>query len=369
MTDTPRILILEDDELWLARHERRLQNAGFDCYATQDAKEALKAAKTDPTIKFILIDESLYVPPGPSQGETGELQRWQGHGIIREITAQRSDIQFIVISAAPQLASDEHDGDRQVFRRETQKLRRQPGVIDIVHKLDIEEDPDGSYGWIIDLLRRSRVTTKAEVITPKILIGLGFPKETHAAIVEQMEIPKRQFLPIAPLLAKGGPRFLDELWQRAETQAVFLEMPGSKRLEPLKIFKPDSSAFQILAFLARQTETQGNVLIREEDYQHTSRRSKKAASVDIDTDALERQDFAYGYAEDGRRGVRSGVQIEYKKTSSSSPLKVAIHRISKQLHKLNVGPARQLFIYEQEGYRPSFELGIVVYAVRSPRST
>lgn len=368
MMDIPRILILEDDELWLARHERRLTNAGFNCYATQDAREALKAAKTDPTVKFILIDEILYVPPVPTQGGEGELQRWQGHGVIREITAQRSDIQFIVISAAPQLASDEHDGDRQVFRRETQKLRRQQGVIDIVHKLDIEEDPDGTYGWIIDLLKRSQVTTKAEVVTPKILIGLGFPKETHAAIVEQLEIPKRPYLSIAPLLAQGGPRLLDELWQRAEAKTVFLEMPGSKRLEPLKIFKPDSSAFQILAFLARQTETQSHILIREQDYQHASRRSKKATSVDADADALERQDFAYGYTADGRKGVRSGVQLEYPNTSSSSPLKVAIHRLSRQLHKLNVGPARQLFIYEQEGYRPTFELGIVIYAVRSPRN-
>ncbi|WP_279239791.1 hypothetical protein [Scytonema sp. UIC 10036] len=27
------VLILDDDEYWLARHERRLRNAGIDCYA------------------------------------------------------------------------------------------------------------------------------------------------------------------------------------------------------------------------------------------------------------------------------------------------------------------------------------------------
>jgi len=358
-----RILILEDDELWLARHKLRLMEAGFDCYATQDAKEAIKAAKIDPTIKFVLLDEILYVTPFPLKEEERELQRWQGHGVIREITAQRADIQFIVISAAPQIESDKQEGDKHVFRQETAKLRRRQGVIDIVHKVDIEESPDETYGWIIDLLKRSQITTKAEVITPKIIIGLGFSKETHEAIAEQMEIPKRQFLPISPLLKQSGSRILNEFWQRAEEKSVFLEMPGSKRLDHLKAIKPNSSAFQILSFLALQAEKQANVLIQEKDYQHSSRHSKKTISVEADVDALERQDFAYGYGEDGRKGLRSGVQIEGK-VDQSSPLKVAVHRLSQQLHRLNLGPARQLFNYEENGYRPSFELGIVVYAIR-----
>jgi hypothetical protein len=364
----PRIVILEDDELWLARHERRLTTAGFDCYATQDAKEAIKAAKTDPAIKFVLVDEVLYIPPVPRKAGEGELQRWQGHGVIREITAQRSDVQFIVISAAPQWASDEEGGDQQIFRRETQRLRRQQGVIDIVHKLDIEDDPDGSYGWIIDLLKRSQVSTKAEVVSPRILIGWGFSKETHEAMAEQMDMPRRQFLPLAALLKKSGAganKLLEQLEQRAEEQQVFLEMPGSKRLDPLKGIKPHSSAFQILSFLARQTERQANILIQEQDYHHSSRSTKKAFSVEVESDSLERQDYAFGVGDDGRRRLKSGVQIEGK-VEKSSPLKVAIHRLSQQLHKLNVGPARQLFDYKPEdnGYRPSFELGIVVYAIK-----
>ncbi|MGG6242155.1 hypothetical protein ACQ4N7_26360 [Nodosilinea sp. AN01ver1] len=368
MAPTSRILILEDDELWLNSHKLRLMEAGFDCYATKDAKEAIKAAKTDPSVKFALIDEILYVNPFSIKEEEPELQRWQGHGVIREITAQRSDIQFIIISAVPQIESDKQEGDRHIFRQETAKLRRQQGVIDVVHKDDIKESPDESYGWIIDLLKRSQVNNKAEVITPKIIIGLGFSKETYEAIVEQMEIPKRQFLPISPLLKKGGSRILDEFWQRAEEKTVFLEMPGSKRLDHLKAIKPNSSAFQILSFLALQTERQANVLIQEKDYKHSSRQSKKTLSVEADVDAPERQDFAYGYGEDGRKGLRAGVQIEGK-VEQSSPIKVAIHRLSQQLHKLNVGPARQLFNYEGDGYRPSFELGIVVYAVRPPKKT
>lgn len=368
MATNPRILILEDEEHWINSHKLRLMEAGFDCYATKDAKEAIKAAKTDPAIKFALLDEILYVTPFPLKEEERELQRWQGHGVIREITAQRSDIQFIVISAAPQIESNKQEGDSHVFRQKTAKLRRQQGVIDIVHKADIEESPDETYGWIIDLLKRSQVTTKAEVVMPKIIIGLGFSKETYEAIAEQMEIPKRQFLPISPLLKKGVSRILDEFWQKAEEKTVFLEMPGSKRLDHLKTIKPNSSAFQILSYLALQTEKKADVLIHEKDYKHSSRHSKKALSVEADVDAFERKDFAYGYGEDGRKGLRSGVQIEGK-IDQSSPLKVAIHRLSQQLHKLNVGPARQLFNYEGDGYRPSFELGIVVYSVRPPKKT
>lgn len=359
-----RILILEDDELWLARHKLRLVEAGLDCYATQDSKEALKVAKTDPSIKFVLIDEILYVPPVPPKEKDRELQRWQGDGVIREITAQRSDIQFIVISAAPQIASDDQDGDRQIFRRETQKLRRRQGVIDIVHKIDIEEAPDATYGWIIDLLKRSQITTKAEVVTPKILIGLGFNKETHEAIAEQLGVSPRKFLPIGPLLKKAdSSKVLDSFFQKAEEKTVFLEMPGSKRLEKLKVFKSGTSAFQIISFLAVQAEKQADIFITENDYKHKSRKSKQAVFVDPNYDAPENRDFAVGYDSDGRKRLRKGVQIEGK-SEQSSPLKVAIHRLSKQLHKLNVGPARQLFNFEADGYRPTFELGIVCYAVR-----
>jgi hypothetical protein len=362
---SPKILILEDDEMWLARHKLRLMEAGFQCYATQDAKEAIKAAKTDPAIKFVLLDEILYVFPFPIKEEERELQRWQGSGVIREITAQRSDIQFIVISAAPQLASDEEDGDRQIFRRETQKLRRRLGVIDIVHKIDIEESPNDTYGWIIDLLKRSQVTTKAEVVTPKILIGLGFAKEAHEAMAEQMEVTRKKFLPITPLLKKAGtPAVLDEFFRKAEEKAVFLEMPGSKKLEPIKEIKPSSSAFRILSFLALQTEKQAEIIIRDGDYKHSRRKTKQAISVDPDYDAVENRDFAIGYDDEGRKGLRSGVQIEGK-ADQNSPLKVAIHRLSKQLHDLNVGPARQLFNFVEEGYQPSFELGVVCYAIRS----
>ena len=54
--EKPTILILDDDEMWLARHERRLSQAGFKCRSTQLAKEAIEIGKTDVSVKFAFID-------------------------------------------------------------------------------------------------------------------------------------------------------------------------------------------------------------------------------------------------------------------------------------------------------------------------
>ncbi|MUG96965.1 hypothetical protein F7734_33360, partial [Scytonema sp. UIC 10036] len=200
MTDFS-VLVLDDEETWLARHERRLRQAMLLCHATQDAKEAIKIAKTNPSVKFALIDEILYVTPIPVVEEQRELQRWQGSGVIREIVAQRSDIQIIVVTAAPVSRSE---GNNQLFRRETAKLRRQKGVIDIIHKSDIEEDPEGSYQWLIDLLKKPPLSVKADVVTPKVVIGLGYTKEVHKAMAEQMGIARKQFLICHKLRLQGS---------------------------------------------------------------------------------------------------------------------------------------------------------------------
>lgn len=59
------ILILDDDERWVALHERRLRGAGLECRSTLSADEAIKIIQSDKSIEFALIDEILYVPPIP----------------------------------------------------------------------------------------------------------------------------------------------------------------------------------------------------------------------------------------------------------------------------------------------------------------
>ncbi|BCL35037.1 hypothetical protein [Nostoc sp. MS1] len=362
------ILILDDDERWLALHERRLIRAGFSCYSTQNATEAIKIAKTNPSVKFALIDEILYVPPIPVAEEQRELQRWQGKGVIREISAQRSDIKIIVVTAAPMSRSD---GNSQLLIKETAKLRRQQGVIDIIHKSQIDEDPDDSYDWLIDLLKRPDFSDKASVTTPKVLIGLGFTQEIHQAMAEQMNIPRKPYLPIAPLLKKVGnkSKTLDEIWNKAEEKSILLEMPGSKKLDPILGIKERSNAFKILAFLAKKSELQHEVIICEQDYDCSRRKSKMYVDNIPENNRLSVQDFAFAHNTDGRRHLRYGVQLEGV-TSKNSPLKVAISRLREQLSRFNVGRADKLLPYEPEhkGYQPGFELGIVLYSTKKEKA-
>ncbi|QLE57457.1 hypothetical protein [Nostoc sp. TCL26-01] len=358
------ILVLDDDERWLALHERRLQQAGFRCHSTQDATDAIKIAKTNSSIKFALIDEILYVPPVPVAEEQRELQRWQGKGVIREISTQRPDMKIIVVTAAP--VSRSH-GDNQLFRQETAKLRRQKGVIDIIHKSDIDDDLESSYGWLIDLLKQPDSSEKATITIPKVLIGLGVQSAVYEVVAEELKMAKKQYLPIAAYLkiVKQKQKTLDELWNAAEEKSVLLEMRGSKKLDQIKEIKTSSSAFKILAFLAKKTVLQHEVIIREQDY-HCSRRKLKRQVDNIPkNDPLAVKDFAFGHDTDGRLRLRTGVQLEGS-SNQNSPLKVAISRLRDLLSKVNVGRADKLLPYEQEygGYQPGFELGIVLYKIK-----
>jgi hypothetical protein len=74
------VLILDDDERWLALHERRLKNAGINYYGTQHSTTAIEFAKKN-DIKIALIDEVLFVPPVFNEQE-GELQHWQGSCLL-----------------------------------------------------------------------------------------------------------------------------------------------------------------------------------------------------------------------------------------------------------------------------------------------
>ena len=144
------VLIVDDDELWLARHERRLKAVGIECQSTQLAEEAIRIAKIDSSVKFALIDEILFVPPSGNDNQHKQLQRWQGSGIIREIAPVRPDIQFIVVTSAPEQRSQ---GSSQKFRQEVLKLRSLPGVIDVFHQQDIQDNPESVYKKLTDLLR------------------------------------------------------------------------------------------------------------------------------------------------------------------------------------------------------------------------
>jgi hypothetical protein len=352
----PAVLVLDDEEMWLAFHERRLTQAGLSFRSTQLAKEAIDIAKAFLSIKFALIDEILFVPPVP-------VQRWQGSGVIREIMSHRADIQFIVVTSAPQIKSE---GNNQVFRQETAKLRRQRGVIDIIHKQDIEEDAEGTYGWLMDLLKRPQFAVSAEALKPRVLIGIGVPAEIlEGARHKRLRTCLKDLGSSEFEVDAAVEKFLAKL--PAIEKTLFIETPGSKKFDRCTQIKPNSQTFQILELLAQRSEQRIEVIIREQDYQYSPRRSSGGIDPSSKLDQQSVQDFAFGYGEDGRRRLQSGVQIEGQ-SEQNSRLKVAIHRLSQQLDKLNIGPARHLFSFEQNGYRPTFDIGIVLYRTDGKKS-
>ena len=146
----PTVLILEDNELWLSQHERWLKEGGLKCHVTQYAEEAIRIAQMDSSVKFALIDEILFVPSSSSETQYRQLQRWQGSGVIRESRLLRPDLQFIFVTSAPEQRSE---GKSQLFRREVNRLKLMPGVIDVFHQQDIQENPGATYRRIIDLIQ------------------------------------------------------------------------------------------------------------------------------------------------------------------------------------------------------------------------
>lgn len=123
------LLIVEDDRIWLNQHNEWFQQAGFCCHATDDSAIALQFAQ-NPLIRVGVIDEILFVPP-VIPGAKGELQRWQGQGVIREIRKTGSDIRFIFITSAPSQRSAENQ--TSIFE-EGALLRCLPPVIAVIHK-------------------------------------------------------------------------------------------------------------------------------------------------------------------------------------------------------------------------------------------
>lgn len=380
----PTVLILDDDELWLARHERRLTIAGFKCRSTLLAKEAINWGKSDSSIKFALIDEILYVPPIPFDEKQRELQRWQGSGVIREITQLRSDIQFIVVTSAPQLLSK---NDNKSFSRETARLRRQRGVIDVIHKQDIEYDPDSEYQWLLQYFDQPLLTVDHPSIMPRVLIGLGFSQTEYEAMMEQIKRKKSNYIPLSAFREKGNiRRILTGFLQGAKEKCVFIETPGSKKLDRTEI-KSNTQSFKILELLAKKSELQEDIIISQNEYKYSPRSSRshdialnfsKNLVNDVFSDNSDdlnlaeqekmnfqaEQDFAFEY-KDGTKGLRTGVQLEMRSSiATSSPLKVEIKRLKEKLARVNVASPQTLFTTEQGSYRPNFKLGIILYQVK-----
>lgn len=354
-----KILILEDDELWLARHERRLKACGFEWRSTQRALEAITIAKTDPSIKFALIDEILYVPTA-KEDDLKELQRYQGSAVVKQIAKYRSDIQTIIVTSAPELRSKDNT---RVFRRETAKLRRQRGVVDVIHKQDIEDAPDEAYGWLIDLLKRPSTGERVEIVKPRLLVGLEVP----ADILNGAKYKELRTLLLE--LGAGEANLPDSVdgfligWEKSSNlgKTIFIEMPGSKRLAPCPNIKSDSQNLKILEILACRAAKKEEVTISRQDYLFSPRKSGKKGDPPPEYDSREVKDFAYQVGDDGRKRLREGVQFEGQ-PKRSDPFKLQMNRLKDLLFSLNMGDRKDLFKVEQGCYYPLFEIDIILHS-------
>jgi hypothetical protein len=374
------ILILEDEEIWLARHNLRLTQAGFKCRYTALAKEAIELAK-DPEIRITLIDEILYVPPVPNDELKRELQRWSGSDVIHEINKFRSDMQFILVTSAPRLRSQ---GNLDTLTHETARLRRLKGVIDVIHKHSIDIDPDYEYGWLIKLLKDSQKSpSDGQITTPRVLVGLGVPdvmlqtfrdqyKQKHHKEYRSNRVFLNQFFREIGVdevrLGKSVRDFLVKLEKgnQAIEKKIFIEMAGSKQLAPTDI-KSHTSAFQILMQLALHAECGEELVFREQDYDYKPRKTNFDGAINPDLDSRVIEDFSFAYDEGGRKRLHEGVQIE-KILPKRSPLKTEISRLRNKLATLNIAPARQVFPEGNDGiYRPAFETGIFLYKAENKK--
>jgi V8-like Glu-specific endopeptidase len=148
-----KILILEDEAAMRNKHVERLEAAGFTCYSTHDSHKAIDWADRYRDIRFALIDQILKVQPIPD-GEEGENQQFTGEGVIRQINTIRSDMRYIFVTFAPKKASIDSNNNVDALIDKTRELTyRNRGVIALLHKSDIEQDEEGTYEKIIDILR------------------------------------------------------------------------------------------------------------------------------------------------------------------------------------------------------------------------
>lgn len=153
LTRTPKlssitILILDDDPRDLEKHTEQLKAVGFNCYPTQDAKDAIKAATENPSIQFGIIDQILNIPG------TQDRQDIQGRGVVKKIHHARPDLKFIFVTNQPVQAA-KTDKNFEIYRQKINDLKIPGVVLEVIDKDEIEKDPDHHYDRILTLIRET----------------------------------------------------------------------------------------------------------------------------------------------------------------------------------------------------------------------
>ena len=402
-----RILILDDERDWLYRHKGWLEEAGFECIATQLAEEAVAIAIEDPSIQIAIIDEILEVD--------GLKQDMQGSDVRDEIRKQRSDIQFIIVTYSPQFKSEDRAKERDrnisdiaVLLDEQRKLERESQVIHVFHKrhFDNKQTQNTEYKYLIQeinrLLRASQPVNVGQVnqiILPSLWVILTVSGDFFSGLEgRKRQKPRDFFQDNFSSQSKLEPSKINELVRVFARQmreldksnrhkdsidalskqpkfqilkrALYSKKLGGKELKELRLskpgsrkyfqplIKPNTRLFSILEFLAWKVEGCGEKSISEDEFRNLCGQPIRDSNNNTGIPSATRR-YDNRSNEGGTFG--SGVGTEGS-SEKNLRLKVAIQRIENKLADPKFGfPSKDLFICEEgkSTYTPLFDIGIL----------
>jgi len=391
-----KVLVLEDDEMWLALHERQLRKAGIPVVLVEDGAEALELASSDPTIVAAVIDEIMLG------------QDLMGSDVVRKMRRKRpSDwprVKVVMVTSKPWQAAE---GDFIVLGNETEQLMRvSPDVERVVYKQYVYEDGafhEDRYQWLVDFLKQCLRSPDTVLPKPEVLVGLGIRPELLNHMIHATRRRWARFAEVwekcAPLaleradereakiellrdqfLREDAPGWLGERHQvKKKTRCViekkiFLFYRDSGNLRPCDQVKPGGRAFRVLLTLALKREIEGgDPHIGSKEYDVPLRGepvSPSAGPPARDPHAV--RDFAFGRGDDGDR---DGVEF-HPPPSAPGALRTAISATRRILqladdeHPERLSVCSEPFRYDREYacYRPHFDISLVLYAVKEGKT-
>jgi CheY-like chemotaxis protein len=398
----PPILILDDERRWRGELREVLTDAGFDCMAVSEGKVAVETVRGDLShkIKLVLADELLLEPDVAN----GERQHYQGSDVRKRIHVMRPDIQFIVISDLPRLASLEHqDPEQAAIAALAQKDRLSDGanVITMFDKISLANPKTAHdrYKVLIKKIRSVLGETKAN-IKPALFIGLGIDRSKYEELATAAGIKNGDEFRLYKLCEKYGgdrSRYVDEFLRKnafekgiksflevlAQEGAgakqperkldfglvqyirTFIRKPNSAKLMPASM-KVGSSEFRVFFMLAYRAEKGETPLIREQDYVFEDRKGQvtdlgmgisqyslsqstgDAYDAIDDGEDLDRDDFFGDRYELAQRQVAEDTAYEFDKSNGRRKQKAEISKPQSKL-KLPVKRARDYLNKENLG--------------------
>lgn len=388
----PKILILDDEKDWVAKHKLWLEEAGFICEYAYDGREAVEKALSDRAIKIAIIDEILLEKDKYGNTVTQPLQ---GGDVRDDIRQQKEDIYFIIISSKPEKETEKWPNDPlRAFREAStieKQIRQEKQVVNFFHKYDFEnpEKVEQEYHVLIKTLREiltERRTSPSQIITPEfpsLYIGLGVNAEIlkeegnkksgkikplrrlFASQYQQQDYQEiaidqsvRNFYKSLKSPNQSTPLEKKLMWLEPNatlSKIKELKVKGKRNIVPA--IKSNTRPFQILEWLAWQVERREEPIINADQFLYDICGLPRPASGGGKQN-VERFQQELG---------QTGVQTETLNTEERKRLTVEISRLSSTLVNANIGfkDNKQLFRCDEGSttYTALFKIGVVLYSL------